>query len=161
MGRGGETLAGSSPAARRDGGSGPWYPAPRIMTSFSKGNFAVGVCGVVGAASCSSDPVEETSQRRRAVAVETECGRETRRAGGGGVGRGVFGKMAKEAKATGETRRVMMAGAANLWATATATTKTAVQSAKMLKAQSQFGNNPRWTTDVLKRLSISCIHAAR
>ena len=73
------------------------------------------MCGVVGAASCSSDPVEETSQRRRAVAVETECGRETRRAAGaGGVGRGVFGKMAKEAKATGETRRVMMAGAANL-----------------------------------------------
>ena len=48
------------------------------------------------------------------------------------VGRGVFGKMAKEARATGETRRVMMAGAANLRATATATTKTAVQSAKML-----------------------------
>ena len=51
-----------------------------------------------------------------------------------------------------------MAGAANLWATATATTKTAVQSAKMLKAQSQFGNNHSLTTDVLKRLSKSSIH---
>ena len=37
-----------------------------------------------------------------------------------------------EATATGEKRRVMMAGAAR--ATATATTKTAVQSAKMLEA---------------------------
>ena len=78
---------------------------------------------------CSSDPVEETSQRRaRAQAAETECGREARKGGA----RGVYGKMAMEAMATGETRRVMMAGAANLWATATATTKTAVQSAKML-----------------------------
>ena len=48
------------------------------------------------------------------------------------MGRGVYGKMAMEATATGEPRRVMMAVAANLWATATATTKTAVQSAKML-----------------------------
>ena len=84
------------------------------------------MCGVVGSAPCSSDPVEETSQRRaRAQAAETECGREARKGG-------VYGKMAMEATATGETRRVMMAGAANLWATATATTKTAVQSAKML-----------------------------
>ena len=74
------------------------------------------------------------------------------------MGRGVAGQMAMEATATGETRRVMMAGAANLWATATATTKTAVQSAKMLLAQSQFGNNHSWTTDVLKRLSKSCMH---
>ena len=127
------------------------------MTSFSKRQMAVGVCGVVGSAPCSSDPVEETSQRRaRAQAAETECGREARKGGG----RGVCGKMAMEATATGETRRVMMAGAANLWATATATTKTAVQSAKMLWAQSQFGNNHRWTTDVLKRLSKYCIHAS-
>ena len=57
------------------------------------------------------------------------------------MGRGVYGKgtMAMEATATGETRRVMMAGAAR--ATATATTKTAAQSAKGIKAQSQFGNN--------------------
>ena len=83
--------------------------------------------------SCGGD---EPTTRPRAGG---EDGVWTRDAQGGGVGREVFGKMAMEATATGETRRVTMAGAANLRATATATTKTAVQSAEMFLAQSQFG----------------------
>ena len=90
-------------------------------------------------------------RRARAQAAETECGREARGGvGGWGGGRGrmdvgivlgggMYRKMATEATAmgeameamaTGEARRVMMAGAAR--ATAAATTKTAVLSAKML-----------------------------